>query len=52
MILVGRCGAADFVLPERRAHERIRTTLGGQGPWEGHRDPGPDLPPELTGMWP
>src|SRR6185437_7110356 len=35
MILAGPCGAADFVLPERRTHERIRTTLGGPRPWEG-----------------
>jgi hypothetical protein len=47
MILVGRCGAADSVLPERRAHERIRTTLGGPRPWEGHRDPGPGRGPRL-----
>jgi hypothetical protein len=33
MILAGRGGAGDFVLAERRAHERIRTSLGGPRPW-------------------
>jgi len=36
MILAGRCGAADFVLPERRAHERIRTSLDGPTPRGAH----------------